>query len=69
MLIKNRLTGSLWRELGTSVIENHQGVPRTVLWMQKLDQPRTVLPWAVDSITAGHHWYVAVDENGREQSR
>lgn len=41
----------------------------TTVWVQKVDQPRTALAWSADSMMSSYHWFVAVDEHGREQRK
>lgn len=67
MLIKNLLTGTLYRVLGTSLSDTTP--PKSYVWLQKVDQPRFVLPWPVTSMMNGWHSYVAVDEHGEQQRR
>lgn len=66
MLIKNKLTGSLFRVLGTTLSTRKEG--QTIVWVQEVSHARTAHPWAAESAMGFNH-YVAVDENGQEQER
>ncbi len=67
MFLKNLLTGSVYRVLGSTPSTNAPHL--TTVWVQKVDQPRTALPWSADSMMSDYHSFVAVDEHGREQRR
>lgn len=67
MYLKNLLTGSVYLVLGSTPSTNAPHL--TTVWVQKVDQPRTVLPWSAESMMNSYHWFVAVDEHGREQER
>lgn len=67
MYLKNLLTGSVYLVLGSTPSASASYL--TTVWLQKVDQPRTALPWSADSMMSDYHSFVAVDENGREQGR
>lgn len=67
MFLKNLLTGSVYRVLGSTPSTNAPHL--TTVWVQKVDQTRTALPWSADSMMSDYHAFVAVDEHGREQRR
>ena len=67
MHLKNLLTGSVYLVLGSTPSTNAPHL--TTVWLQKVDQPRTALPWSATSMMSDYHRFVAVDEHGREQGR
>lgn len=67
MYLKNLLTGSVYLVLGSTPSTSASHL--TTVWLQKVDQPRTALPWSADSMMNGYHQFVAVDDNGNPQRK
>jgi hypothetical protein len=67
MYLKNLRTGTMYRVLGSTPSANAPHL--TTVWVQKVDQPKTCLPWSASSMQSGYHDFVAVDEHGNQQER